>query len=217
MKTAQLILTIVGFGALTLAGGLAGEPSTPSVGKTPAEHPATSDHPAASAPGSQTPGKMDRTDGQYSALKNDGDVPEKNGPAGAVDKTIPMHGLTHGPGQVYPKPVISSHEVAGEKRGGNLQTGGAPENHISRPQPELNPTASMAKAAAKRALSANQPGNLKVVPGKLPIGSGTTEALPGEVRSRNAGTANLGGPAVGGAKNSLAGINGREVNVKRKF
>ncbi|MGA2245247.1 MAG: hypothetical protein ABSH48_09625 [Verrucomicrobiota bacterium] len=81
----------------------------------------------------------------------------------------------------------------------------------------MNPAASVGKGAAKSALTANLTESRRVAPGKLPLGSATTAALPGVFRSRIAGIVTLGAPASGGAKNSLSGLNGNNVNMKRKF
>jgi hypothetical protein len=91
----------------------------------------------------------------------------------------------------------------------NAQPKSTPLNIPS--QPVLN----HAGTAAKGGLMMSQTGIQRTTPAKLPVGSGTTAASAGVVRSRSAGTASLGGLASVSAKNSLAVING--TAMKRKF
>jgi len=205
------MLTIVGFGALTLAAGLAGEPPRQPATQPPPEHQTTEVRPSASIPGNQATGKKDQIDEEHSVPKHDSQVSEKEGHVGPMEKTMPKSGQV----QVRPKQVVSEHKDSAGKRGTSFPTGHPPENDLPPAQPGLNQAASAAKLAVKNALAANQTENLPVVPGKPPVGCGTAAPLAGALRSRIAGPASLGGSAAVSAKNSLAGING--TAMKRKF
>jgi hypothetical protein len=92
MKTARRFFTVLGFGALTLGVGFAGEPS-----QQPSERDSRGNHAAGVAPagpahGKQTPGKAEPADGKPSIPKDDSHVSVKTSPAsptGAQPKSIP--------------------------------------------------------------------------------------------------------------------------------
>jgi len=221
MKTACLLFTIVGFGALTLGASLADQPpekgpdekgeQTKSKNDNHAfekisqtENQTTGDKPADHPRSKPERDEKELADGKHPKAKNDSRVSEKSSQAGPIKKAMPAH---H-PGQDRSKQVANNHGDAAEKRVDNHQNKPPAVNDFH--QPALNRPSTVVKGG----LVLNTIGNHREQPARLPPGGGTTALVPAVVPGRSATTAIIGGLAASSAKSSTAVIDGS--GMKRK-
>jgi hypothetical protein len=204
MKTARFLFTMVGFGALTLGLGFAGESSRQPVGQGPSENQTASDHHGDQEPGNRGHGNRDLADEKHSNSNDNRHVSQKSSQAGPIKEAIP----THRDDQDRPKQVTNSQHDSGEKRVDNAQTKRASVNDPH--QPGLNQPV----IAAKDGWMMNKTGKPREPLARLPVGGGATALSPVVVHGRVPAPVIIGGLAASSAKNSAAVING--TGMRRK-
>jgi hypothetical protein len=201
MKTPRFLFTVVGFGALTLGLGLAGEPS--SSPSAPSRQGLAEDQ-AASKPHAglaQRDGERDGRDqphGKPSKSKADGHASEQSNHTGPASKAMPRNRPDHN----YPIPVGTSHRDARNQQVEHTHALRTPAGDLQ--QPGLSKPAT----ATRNGLMMNTQGKHREQPARVPVGSGSSAPLPGVVRGRGATAAGIGGLAPSSARSSAAVING---------